>query len=741
MRHAPLRRLLVAAKIVLGALLGLAVLATIAFFAAYGYLERMATPERLRATITEGLGRALGRPVKVSGAIVTPRGLRIRGLVVYASEGGAPIFRSRSALVTVSVSSLLRERRIRFATLALDGPDLNWPAGGWKRSQGATESGPFTAASQRLAGLPVVWSVERVRVDNGAARFQSREGGSVFNITNLRFVAGPFRASGRLPFDWSSDFEWRDEGIRLEAGGRGKGVIDAPALDWRRMSIEGRDMVLRVAGAGDFKGSAKLQGFPDPVISLEAESPAFSVNLPRGWLGRANRAAFPPASWIGQAQWRDKVLRVDRLTARFPQAQLQGKGLLDDSGDTLRWRGHAEMETASVKSLAALVSPPFRGIVDGSARFSATLMGEGPRWSVPSASLEWDGARLATPDFDVLRADVKARSQDHLATIDWSVSKGTVRWLDELFRGIRGTAVLKGRSLSVEGLHFRWGRAAARLAGRLMGLPRTSRIAVTGLIDRLDWEKAASLAERIVEHFGSPRANPYLGAGDEDEAWVKAFKYSLPRSFPALSGDLRISNIGGKDFSIDRAALRWSMAGLTPALRALNGSLAATLGPGRVGDIKSVQESSKILKILFLPYIYMYRLNHLAIFNAATAYPRGFAFSRIGADYIVRRGRVDSRYFYVQSPEFTAFADGSADLANETVDLRVLTQLTHYRAPLPEYLVDEEGRPAISFRVRGNLNHPNIDLDLKKMGAHEVEGAIARVKRGARSASRRRSSP
>jgi hypothetical protein len=729
-----LRRLLLAFKIAGGIFLGLAVLASVALVAVFGYLERAATPERLKAAVTEGLGRATGRPVSIRRAFVTLRGLRLRGLSVYDKEGAPPAFQCRSALLTVSIAALLRERRIRFATLALDGPELDWPAAGWSPPGRPGVPAPVKAVPERLIGLPVAWSVEKIRIDNGVARFRSRAGGSDLRLDNLRVAAGPFRFFGSLPFEWKADWDWIVAGARFKGSGRGKGTVRVRASDWRRATVEDSGLRLHIVGLGDIKGRAKIGGFPEPDISLDVESPAVSWGIPRKWLGKPSRAALPAAHWSGRARWSGKALRVDSLTALVPEGRLQGGGVIDDSGPDVVWHADIESQLPSLKRLEALVSPPMSFSADGDMKASVSLSGVGGKWKVLSARLQWGKARLSTPDFDVLGADVLAQARENFSTIDWAVSRGTVRWLDEFFRGIKGAATLAGGRLSIEKLFFAWGKLAARLSGRLDGLPRLKRLSVAGSITRVEWERAATLSEKIVEHYGSPRDHPYAPSGDE--AWVKALKYSLPNSFPALSGNLKIFGIVGKDFLIDRTNLRWSMDGLTPALHALNGSLAATLGPGRVGDIKSVQESSKILKILFLPYIYMYRLNHLAIFNAATAYPRSFAFSRIGANYIVKRGRIDSRYFYVRSPEFSAFADGSADFADETVDLRVLTQLTHYQAPLPEYLVDEEGRPAISFHVRGNLNHPNIDLDLRKMGAHEVEAAILRARRGSRAAAR-----
>ena len=70
------------------------------------------------------------------------------------------------------------------------------------------------------------------------------------------------------------------------------------------------------------------------------------------------------------------------------------------------------------------------------------------------------------------------------------------------------------------------------------------------------------------------------------------------------------------------------------------------------------------------------------------------------------QGVATTRLFYVDSPQMVAFTDGQADFAKETVDLDIMTRLSSYRGKLPEWWVDELGRPAIRFRVKGNLNLP-----------------------------------
>ena len=163
---------------------------------------------------------------------------------------------------------------------------------------------------------------------------------------------------------------------------------------------------------------------------------------------------------------------------------------------------------------------------------------------------------------------------------------------------------------------------------------------------------------------------------------------------------------------------------MTPTLKKVSGDVRLSFGPGRVNDVQAVQNASKFLRIIFLPYIYMYKMNKLAVLSAATAYPKAFDFSRIEGQYAIKQGVVAIRFFHVDSPQFVAFADGNADFGNETVDLNILTRLTSYQAALPDWWQDEAGRPAIGFKVKGNLNEPGLEPRLHKMASDEIEKSL-----------------
>jgi hypothetical protein len=56
--------------------------------------------------------------------------------------------------------------------------------------------------------------------------------------------------------------------------------------------------------------------------------------------------------------------------------------------------------------------------------------------------------------------------------------------------------------------------------------------------------------------------------------------------------------------------------------------------------------------------------------------------------------------------------------------MNIMTRLTSYRGTLPEWWVDEAGRPAIGFRVKGDINKPDLEPRFKKIGENEMEQKV-----------------
>ena len=121
--------------------------------------------------------------------------------------------------------------------------------------------------------------------------------------------------------------------------------------------------------------------------------------------------------------------------------------------------------------------------------------------------------------------------------------------------------------------------------------------------------------------------------------WVSTFKYVIPRGFPDTAGHLRVNEVKQANFWCKDLDLLWSIRGVTPALDKVAGEARVRFGPGRVADIPAVQNSHKLLRMIFLPLSYMHKMNKFSVFSTATAYPMTLDFARIESEYGLDKGR------------------------------------------------------------------------------------------------------
>jgi hypothetical protein len=189
-------------------------------------------------------------------------------------------------------------------------------------------------------------------------------------------------------------------------------------------------------------------------------------------------------------------------------------------------------------------------------------------------------------------------------------------------------------------------------------------------------------------------------------------------------GHIRVGEIAHPNFNCKDVELLWSLRGVTPALDQVSGEARLIFGPGRVSDVPAVQDANKFLRVVFLPFVFMHKMNKLSVFSTATAYPKSLDFAKIDGEYGASRGVATTRYFHVDSPQLVAYAEGTADFGREIVDMNILTRLGSFDGTLPEWWVDEKGRPAIGFRVKGDINKPDLEPRFKKIGETEIEKEV-----------------
>lgn len=690
------------------------------FFAARHFFDE----DRVRSFLVTRLQDVLGRPVQLGKVVLTPSGVKVSDIRVIErlDVPGQYLLSSELAVVTIRPAALL-ERRLELGTVRLIKPRLQLVRdadGLWNVADIFLSAGTRRPAA---GGPPVTLAAKTVVMEDGDVVVDDR-----LKSTRYRFFRVNLEVTGfdsAAPFSYKASFENEStvSTRTIASAWELEGDLSLAGYDWRRAFF--RATSVRAALDGQtVTGQASIDGFIGAVAELELAVPAVSSEAWHRYLGHPFELNLPESSWrLKLAFPNPRQIEVRQLD--FEGGGLAGtaSGLLDLSAEPqlsaeVRFTGAPLERLAAVRP--SLARFELKGLADGRAALGGPLLKPVVR--------ELEGAVTGLGGLfgraRVTGGDLTFKADDEFSRIAVTAKKGEVEAYGYPFKDIGLTLGLVKGDLKIDDLAFRWTDASVKLKARVQNVTAPKEVVVSGQVDSVDWAEAAKLVGNLIE--ASRAEAPSRGRAPRE--WVRVFKYVIPKKFPDSVGEITVGKVRHRNFNFDNMDLLWEIRGVTKQLDRATGDVKVGFGPGRVNDVPAVQDSHKFLKIVFLPFVYMHKMNNLSVFSTATAYPKTLAFNRIEGEYHVQKGAAHTRCFYVDSPQVVAYADGVADFARERVDMNILTRLTTYRDPLPEWWVDERGRPAIGFRVKNDLNRPDLDPRLRKMESDEIETAVAECK-------------
>ncbi|MFI5344856.1 MAG: AsmA-like C-terminal region-containing protein [Elusimicrobiota bacterium] len=685
------------------------------------YAYRRFSPEEARRVAAEQLTALVHREVTIDHLVLSPRGLKVIGLRVRRGASGVDgdTLICDSAVVTVKLRPLL-SRRLEFDTVLLQSPQISLSRdadGNWNL---ADIFGSSAAAGGHPAALPLALASAETIVEDGVLRVNDHMRGRKLLFEKLSLRVDGFDQD--KPFPVSASFRMSDTvgGRSLTATASASGEVDLAGFRWSSATATSENLRIEVEGV-PFKGRASVRGFTSPLIEASLSAPALSPEDWRHLLGRPVALALPQIRWTIKAELpAPGMLDVQKLTAETPAGAASLVGLFDFAASTPTLSVEITARDADLAKAGSWNPDWAKHALSGKASLRAAVTGWSGRLQAREAEVNLRGFGGAWGERRVEGVDADVSIGDEFTKIKASVSKGKAFVVGNVFDEIALGMTVENQNLALDRLSLRWGGSRVRLRARVEHLSAPKEVVLSGNVDKIDWNAAARLVMDVRAAISTRTAT----AGDEERPWLRTFKYSIPRGFPDSRGHVRVGEITHPNFNCKDLELLWSVRGVTPALDKLAGEARLSFGPGRVGDIPAVQDSNKFLRVVFLPFIFMHKMNNLSVFSGNTAYPKSLDFAKIDGEYGASKGVATIRYFHVDSPQLVAYTQGTADLARETVDMNIMTRLTSYRGTLPEWWVDEAGRPAIGFRVKGDINKPDLEPRFKKIGENEMEQKV-----------------
>lgn len=712
-----LRLLLAAFRTVLrGFGLSFVVLALILAGGAF-WAQRRFGPEEARGLAVAQLQALLHREVTIERMVLTPRGFKIRGLKVKrADPAQGDQLVCGTALVTVKLRPLLK-RRLEFDTVRLEAPQIDLR----READGTWDIADVFASTRAQGGgaLPLALASAETIVEDGVLRFDDRRRGRKITFERLALRADGFDQDRAFPLAVSFVNGVTFGTRTLTTSVSAEGSMDLAGLHWSSATARADRFTAEADGVA-ISGKGAVAGFARPVFDVDASVPALGPDRWPKMLGRDLKLSLPATKWSARVNWSSPTFfEIDRLSVETPAGTVTGTGWFDTMGDTASLRAVLSTREAVLEKTADWHPSWAARVPRGKASVHGTIEGKLGALQVKDAELILRGFSAGWKDRRVEGVDLDLFAADEFGMVKASVSKGKLFAYGSTFDGLAAAASIAKQTLTVENLSMRWGESNLKLRGRVDKLSAPKEVLISGTLDKLVWEDGHALVNGII---ASVSTRAISDEERESRPWVRTFKYSIPHGFPDTAVHLKVNEVKQANFWCKDLDLLWYLRGVTPALDKVGGEARLRFGPGRVNDIPAVQDSHKILRVLFLPFIYMHKMNKFSILSTATAYPKTLDFDRIESEDALKSGVVGIRYFHVASKQLVAFADGDADFGRERVDMNILTRLPDYNGPtLPEWWQDEGGRVAIGFRVKGDLNKPDLEPRFKKIGADEIE--------------------
>lgn len=689
----------------------------------YFALQRILDEEGVKSIVVAQMQEVFRRPVQVDGVVLTPHGIKVRGIRVLDRSGvpGGPFLQSEFALVTLKPMPLL-ERRVELGNVRLVAPRIHFYRDeGGKWNVGDLFVSTRAAAAPLRAGplaLPFSLAAERMVIEHGMIAIDDHLRNRRFTIQKFDMTVKGFDVN--QPFALSVSFDNKDTfgPVAVATSWSFDGSMFLSSFDWAKAVLRTEKLKVSVDGTV-IHGDVTVKGFPQAEINADLRVPALGPRQIDRYFPKPVEFSMPASRWKARVFVEEpRALRFESLQIKAAPLDLAASGRIDLSQDDPELSGDIELGEFPLAQASQFIASLASYRLGGMAHAQLTLSGWFGRLIAHRGTLSARGIAGNFKEARISGGDLTASASKDFGKVGVRIARGSVLALGNSFTDVALSMDLLNKDLKIENLSLRWAGSAVKLKARVLNLDDPRQVMLDGAIDSVQWGDAQRLVETAIAKYSSHKAET---SSEKKAPWLRTLKYSIPKKFPDILGHVAVSKITQANFNCANLDLFWDIKGISPTLKNLSGELKVGFGPGRVADIPTVQKSHDILRIVFLPFIFMHKMNNLSVLSAKTAYPKTLDFSRIEGEYGVKSGVATTRYFYVDSPQLVVYNEGIADFGREKVDMNILTRLTQYRGQLPEWWVDELGRPAIAFRVKGSLNDPDLEPRLRKMAANEIE--------------------
>ena len=210
-------------------------------------------------------------------------------------------------------------------------------------------------------------------------------------------------------------------------------------------------------------------------------------------------------------------------------------------------------------------------------------------------------------------------------------------------------------------------------------------------------------------------------------AWMRNFRDRLPTFMPRFSGTLYADTFGSAVLSGKRFNAEFAFTGMLPGAADLDGTLDMKLEDGIIHQMEKLAEEQEALNVTYTPFIMLHRMESSGSFKVGEVL-KDVAFEEMAASADFKKGTMIINNAFTQGPVISAAVSGWTDWVRETFELVIWTMITpsSRRGVLAENLTDENGNPALAFKVYSSMLKPKLEMLRAKKTNSQITTARAR---------------
>ena len=698
-------------------------------------LTKLFNAQKISEAMTQQIEEVFNRPVQIASLdLKFFNTVELKGFAILDNEiyPGFPFISAESVSIRYKLLPLFEHQ------LIIDEITLNKPRFSVLRTENGEYSVPpiklpqsQTAYVDKNTGRKWQIHIEDWSIRNGVISYKDIKSGAAHAIygLNMHFNKLNFRDWSNFELETVVRNRWGDHVSDLEI--HGEGQINFAGFDWEKFAL--REFKTKVSVfRKPVELRIQLQDLLTPFFTVTATAPeisdqdlsVFDSNLP---------SFRVPASTISlqgrldnsytQLTLEDVSLKSNRITA-------SASGTVDFGASPLAADLKLKTGWADLDKVSTYYPALKRFKLTGQGMLSGSLVRKGDKNNL--SLVEIGGKKMSGSfwGFEAKGVSGSFSAKQNFSDLYAQITDGTVQVANSTFSQLKMTASYrKGNVYGYIGSAL-LNEVPLKLKLSINNIKKDDRTIDTSIyLQNLDPMKFIGVVQDFADVIAAIPDEPSQPSPVQsgDLAWMRNFRDRLPEFMPNFSGTLYADTFSSTVLSGKRFNGEFALTGLLPGAASLNGTLDMKLEEGVIHQMEKVAAEQEALNVTFTPFIMLHRMETSGSFKVGEVL-KDVAVEEMAVSVDFKNGTMIINNAFTQGPVISAAVSGWTDWVRETFELVIWTMITpsSRRGILAENLTDENGNPALAFKISSSMLKPKLEMLRAKKTNTQIQAARKR---------------